>query len=114
MGEQLKIMSTAGTLMGGFYMRQLTVQQWMTAHKVDATKASAYVGAIFETIAADSADAGPTTFAEKVAEQTPGGVNEMVWKQQQAFGVYADVNKSLDAVHDRHHTVESMQHVQLV
>jgi len=108
-------MGVAGALMGDFYMRQLTVQQWMTAHKVVVHKASAYIGAIFATIAADSADAGPTTFAEKVVEQTPGGKNEMVWKQQQAAGVYAEVNKSLDAVyHGGNHTVELSKQLQII
>merc|ERR1712226_1760045 len=88
--------------MGDFYMRQLTVQQWMTSHHVHVEKAASYIGAIFATIAADSADAGPTTFADKVAEQTPHGINEMVWKQQAAAGVYVALNKSLDSVISEH------------
>eukprot|EP00929_Paragymnodinium_shiwhaense_P009561 TRINITY_DN113787_c0_g1_i1.p1 TRINITY_DN113787_c0_g1~~TRINITY_DN113787_c0_g1_i1.p1 ORF type:complete len:298 (-),score=40.55 TRINITY_DN113787_c0_g1_i1:387-1280(-) len=97
--KQFKAMGVAGALMGDFYMRQLTLQQWMLAHDVNVTDASAYIGAIFATIAADTAVAGPTTFADKVASQTPHGTNEMVWKQQQDAGVYAAVNRSLDAVY---------------
>merc|ERR1712100_386262 len=100
--HQFKAMGVAGALMGDFYMRQLTVQQWMIAQKVDVSTAAAVVGAVFATIAADTANAGPTTFADKVAEQTPHGINEMVWKQQQALGVYAAVNQSLDAVYHAH------------
>lgn len=99
---QFKAMGVAGTLMGDFYMRQLTVQQWMVSNNVDVDKAAAFIGAIFSTIAADSSQAGPNTFAEKVAEQTPGGLNEMVWKEQAAAGVYSAVNKSLDSVYHRH------------
>eukprot|EP00931_Biecheleriopsis_adriatica_P058970 TRINITY_DN35208_c0_g1_i2.p1 TRINITY_DN35208_c0_g1~~TRINITY_DN35208_c0_g1_i2.p1 ORF type:complete len:300 (+),score=51.12 TRINITY_DN35208_c0_g1_i2:71-970(+) len=112
---QFKAMSVAGALMGDFYMRQLTVQRWMAAHKVDVGTASAFIGAIFATMAADSSSSGPTTFAEKVAEQTPGGLNEMVWKQQEAAGVYAAVNKSLDAVYSRHNSLElTNEQLQLV
>merc|ERR1711972_263909 len=87
--------------MGDFYKRQLTIQQWVTSHGVDTDKAAAYIGALFATFAADSAKAGPGTFEEKVAEQTPGGTNEMVWKEQEAAGVYAAMNRSLDAVYHR-------------
>merc|ERR1712151_523458 len=88
--------------MGDFYMRQLTLQKWMTAHGVKADSAAAYIGSVFSTIAADSENATPSTFAEKVAEQTPNGTNEMVWKQQAAAGVYAALNKSLDSVISEH------------
>merc|ERR1711957_545724 len=91
-------MKVGGALMGDFYMRQLTFQQWMTSHGVQPDKAAAYIGSVFATIAADSANATPTTFAEKVAEQTPNGSNEMVWKQQAAAGVYVAFNKSLDSL----------------
>lgn len=105
--EQYGRMGVAGALMGDFYKHQLTVQQWMTSHGVEPSKAAGYIGAIFATIAADSADANPTTFAEKVLEQTPGGLNEMVWKQQEAAGVYKAVNKSLDSVYERHNKTTS-------
>merc|ERR1712060_415081 len=87
-----------GALMGDFYMRQLTIQQWMTSQGVLANEAADYIGSVFATIAADSVNANSTTFAEKVAEQTPHGTNEMVWRQQAAAGVYTILNKSLDSV----------------
>jgi len=112
---QYKAMGVAGTLMGDFYMRQLTVQQWMAAQNVDASTASAFIGALFATIAADSANAGPSTFAAKVAEQTPHGLNEMVWKQQQAAGVYESLKTSLDAVYHRgKHTRDLENSLQVV
>lgn len=98
---QLTYMKSAAAFMGDFYKRQLTIQQWLTEHGTPADTAAAYLGAVFATFAADSAHATATTFAEKVAEQTPGGLNEMVWKQQQAAGVYEAINKSLDAVYKR-------------
>jgi pyrroline-5-carboxylate reductase len=99
--DQFVRMSAACAFMGDFYKRQLTIQQWLGSHGVETDKAASYLGAVFATFAADSKDAGPTTFAEKVAEQTPGGLNEMVWKQQEADGVYVDMGKSLDAVYAR-------------
>mmetsp|Transcript_124601 Transcript_124601/g.248634 ORF Transcript_124601/g.248634 Transcript_124601/m.248634 type:complete len:267 (+) Transcript_124601:58-858(+) len=65
--DQYKILSVANTFMGDFYKRQLTMQQWMAMQGVDVVTASAFIGAIFKTIAADSADAGPSTFQEKLA-----------------------------------------------
>lgn len=96
-----KRMAVATSFMGDFYKRQLTIQEWLTSNGVPSTSAASYLGALFATFAADTKDAAPTTFAEKVAEQTPGGLNEMVWKEQQQKGVYAAVNESLDAVYRR-------------
>jgi len=97
--DEFTHMQVAGSLMGDFYKRQLTLQEWMTSHGVPADKAAAYIGGVFATIAADSAHATPNTFAEKVSEQTPGGTNELVWKEQERAGVYVAVNKSLDSVY---------------
>jgi len=108
--EEYKIMSIANTFMGDFYKRELTMQQWMAKQGVEVAKASAFIGAVFTTIAADSADAGPSTFQEKLAEQTPGGLNEMVWKQQEAAGVYASEMKSLDAVLHRQGGIAQVDH----
>lgn len=98
--EEFKALSVVGALMGDFYKRQLTVQTWLAAHGVKADAAASWVGAKFAAFASDSKDATPSTFAEKVAEQTPGGLNEMVWKQQDAAGVYEGLNKSMDAVYN--------------
>jgi pyrroline-5-carboxylate reductase len=99
--EQFTRMQSASCFMGDFYKKQLTIQQWLISHGSDPDKAAAYLGAVFATFAADSKAAGPGTFAEKVAEQTPGGLNEMVWKEQDAAGVYAAANNSLDSVFAR-------------
>ena len=41
------------------------------------------------------------TLEDLVHAQTPGGLNEMVWKEQETAGVYVAMNKSLDAVYAR-------------
>ena len=94
-------LESASCFMGDLYKHQLTIQQWLVSHEVDPSKAAAYVGAVFATMTVDSKDATPGTFADLVASQTPGGLNEMVWKQQEAAGVYLAVNNSLDAVFKR-------------
>merc|ERR1712228_377034 len=99
--------------------RQLTIQQWLTQSGVEASTAAAYVGAAFATFAADSEEADPNTFSKLVSEQTPGGLNEMVWKQQETDGVYAAVGQSLDAVYRRNNNgsatfVESTGDVEVV
>ncbi|CAE8657928.1 unnamed protein product, partial [Polarella glacialis] len=88
-------------LMGDLYMRQLTAQRWLQLHGTPPEEAAAWVGSIFATMLEDSAHAGPATLATLVAEQTPGGLNEMVWRDQEADGVYEALGHSLEAVHHR-------------
>ncbi|CAE7397714.1 unnamed protein product [Symbiodinium natans] len=45
------------TLMGDFYKRQLTAQQWLSSNGVAEEDAAAWVGATFATFAADSREA---------------------------------------------------------
>lgn len=99
--EILLRMGAVGSLMGDFYKRQLTIQQWLTEHGTDPDDAAAYIGAMYDSFAFDSAAAGVDTFSQLLASQTPGGTNEMVWKQFDAEGVYTNLNKSLDAVYNR-------------
>ncbi len=99
--ESFTRLESASCFMGDLYKHQLTIQQWLVSHQVEPDKAAAYVGAVFHTITADSQEANPDTFAALVASQTPGGLNEMVWKQQEEAGVYLAVNHSLDAVYAR-------------
>ena len=88
-------------LMGDFYKRQLTAQEWLVSCGVKKEQAGAYIGALFKTIAADSANAGADTFHDLVAEQTPGGLNEMVWKDMEQDGAYEALRYSMDSSHHR-------------
>eukprot|EP00927_Polykrikos_kofoidii_P075271 TRINITY_DN71384_c0_g1_i1.p1 TRINITY_DN71384_c0_g1~~TRINITY_DN71384_c0_g1_i1.p1 ORF type:complete len:331 (-),score=63.61 TRINITY_DN71384_c0_g1_i1:11-919(-) len=88
-------------LMGDFYKRQLTAQRWLEKHGVPPDSAAAYVGGIFSTMAADSAAPSANTLNDLVAEQTPGGINEMVWKGQEEDGSYSSLVHGLDAAHHR-------------
>ena len=49
----------------------------------------------------DAQHAGPATLAELVAEQTPGGMNEMVISEQTEDGAYASLEHSLDSIYSR-------------
>lgn len=98
---QFQRMQTITALMGDFYKRQLTAQEWLVSHGVGQADAAAWVGASLATMAADSATAGPNDFEKLVAEQTPGGLNEMVWKGQEEDGNYEAIKHSLDSVHHR-------------
>jgi len=100
--EQYKRMQCITTLMGDFYKRQLTAQEWLVGGGVGKDQAGAWVGAVFKTIAADSAEASGETFRHLVDEQTPGGLNEMVWKGLEADGGYAAVQHSLESAHYRY------------
>ncbi|CAJ1428151.1 unnamed protein product [Effrenium voratum] len=99
--EEFKRLLCVTTLMGDFYKRQLTAQQWLAKHGVAEADAASWVGATFSTFAADSATAKPETFECLVKEQTPGGLNEMVWRAQEGDGSYGSLEHSLDAVHHR-------------
>jgi len=96
-----KRMQCMTALMGDFYKRQLTAQQWLEEHSIPAEKASAWIGSIFATMAADSAEAGPETLKHLVEEQTPGGVNELVWRGQEEDKNYESMRYALDQVHVR-------------
>eukprot|EP00413_Alexandrium_margalefii_P021467 CAMPEP_0204561456 /NCGR_PEP_ID=MMETSP0661-20131031/33196_1 /ASSEMBLY_ACC=CAM_ASM_000606 /TAXON_ID=109239 /ORGANISM="Alexandrium margalefi, Strain AMGDE01CS-322" /LENGTH=291 /DNA_ID=CAMNT_0051568867 /DNA_START=35 /DNA_END=910 /DNA_ORIENTATION=+ len=98
---QFKRMQCITALMGDLYKRQLTAQEWLQSHGVPSAEAAAWVGADFAAMAALSSRPGPDTFAHLVAEQTPGGINEMVWKGQQEDGNYEAIKHSLDSVHHR-------------
>mmetsp|Transcript_65828 Transcript_65828/g.136209 ORF Transcript_65828/g.136209 Transcript_65828/m.136209 type:complete len:281 (+) Transcript_65828:43-885(+) len=89
------------TLMGDFYKRQLTAQRWLSSNGVAEADAATWVGATFATFAADSSAAEADTFSKLVEEQTPGGLNEMVWKAQEADASYESLAYSLDAVFHR-------------
>eukprot|EP00929_Paragymnodinium_shiwhaense_P098693 TRINITY_DN60181_c0_g1_i1.p1 TRINITY_DN60181_c0_g1~~TRINITY_DN60181_c0_g1_i1.p1 ORF type:complete len:304 (-),score=67.36 TRINITY_DN60181_c0_g1_i1:156-950(-) len=99
--QEYRRLQTMTGLMGDFYKRQLTAQQWLTSHGVPTERAAGYVGAIFATMAADSAAAGPETLDHLVGEQTPGGLNEMVWKDQEADGSYESLKFAMDSAHYR-------------
>lgn len=101
---QYRRMQVMTALMGDFYKRQLTAQDWLAAGGVPKDQAGAWVGAIFKTIAADSAVAGAETFSHHVATQTPGGVNEMVWKGLEADGAYDAYGHALNMAHHRYLT----------
>ena len=88
-------------LMGDFYKRQLTAQQWLCSHGIAEADAASWVSASFSTFAADSLGAKAETFQKLVEEQTPGGLNEMVWRAQEEDGTYKSLSYSLDAVHHR-------------
>lgn len=98
--EFTTIMCCTG-LMGDFCKRQLTCQQWMMHRNVDAHKAASYVGAIFATMSAETEEAHPTTLQHLVGEQTAGGLNEMVWKDQEADGSYDSLTYALDSIRNR-------------
>ena len=74
-----RLMCISG-LMGNFYKQQLTAQEWLEQGGVPAEAAAAWTSAAFNAFAADSVGAGPRTFADLLAEQTPGGLNEKVWQ----------------------------------
>ncbi|CAL1156484.1 unnamed protein product [Cladocopium goreaui] len=88
-------------MMGDFYKRQLTAQQWLCSHGISEADAASWVSSTFATFAADSSGAQVDTFQKLVEEQTPGGLNEMVWRAQEEDGSYKSLCYSLDAVHHR-------------
>lgn len=98
---QFKRLQAMTCLMGDLYERQRTAQTWLTKNGVGADAAAAFVGGIFRTITTDSADAAPETLAHLVAEQTPGGMNEMVIAEQRADGSYESLQHSLNSIYSR-------------
>jgi len=98
---QFKRLMCISCVMGDFYKRQLTAQEWLVSNGLNEGVAASWVGAIYKVFASDSADAVPDTFAKLVHEQTPGGLNEMNWKNLDTDGAYQALSDSLDATHHR-------------
>ncbi|KAJ1461082.1 hypothetical protein M885DRAFT_508664 [Pelagophyceae sp. CCMP2097] len=98
---QFRRLQAMTCVMGDTYARLEACQDWLTMHGVDAAAASSYVGGLAHSITLDSSDAEPETFAKLVAEQTPGGMNQMVVGEQRDAGAYQALQHSLDSVHSR-------------
>ena len=99
--DQYRRLQAMTCLMGDLYERMRTAQTWLTDNGVAPEPASKFVGGIFRTITTDAKDATPPTLDHLVAEQTPGGMNEMVIAEQRADGSYASLTHSLNSIHSR-------------
>ena len=100
-------MQVPTALMGDFYKRCAVVREWLVTSGVDGQAASKYLGSLFSTIVRDAKDrsadesGSENAFEELVAEQTPGGLNEHVVCEQEKFGSYEMLRKSLETVHGK-------------
>ena len=99
--DQYRRLQCMTCLMGDCYERMRTSQEWLKANGVAGDVAATYVTGIFKTILTDAVGAGPETLGHLVAEQTPGGMNEMVISEQRADGAYAGLEHSLNSIHSR-------------
>lgn len=99
--ERFRRMQCLTGLMGDLYKRQLTTQRWLESHGVPQEEAASWVGASFATMMADSSTLSPDTLEKLVAEQTPNGLNEMAWKEQEAAGAYEALTQTMDSLHHR-------------
>mmetsp|Transcript_12784 Transcript_12784/g.19181 ORF Transcript_12784/g.19181 Transcript_12784/m.19181 type:complete len:291 (-) Transcript_12784:74-946(-) len=88
-------------LMGDLYQRQKTALDWLIESGVDADTAASYVGGLFRSMLDDTANAKPDTFEKLVQEQTPGGMNEMIIREQANDGAYNSLLDSLQSAHTR-------------
>lgn len=91
-----KMMPVTG-LMGHAYAQQRATQRWLESEGVDGEAAAKWAGAVFHCVSYDSALPDAHTFEELVAEQTPGGLNEQVVREQTEAGTYAALSDSLDS-----------------
>jgi pyrroline-5-carboxylate reductase len=94
--QNVKLQSITG-LMGTFYAMLDACQSWAQDNGVDGDAAAKFIGSVFHTISADSARAeSSSAFAELVAEQTPGGYNEMAVTDLSRVGVFEAIKLQLD------------------
>ena len=92
----MKKMMPVTCIMGQLYAQQRATQQWLEANGVEAGSAAKWTGAVFHTVTLDSSLAGPHTFDELVAEQTPGGLNEQVLREMGEAGTWKALSDSMD------------------
>jgi len=97
--EQLQALLAATSSMGPFYQQVLTLQRWLAEHGVSDAEAAAFAGALYGSVAIDSAaPSGGADLAALVAEQTPGGLNAEAVQRLTAAGVYESQRAALDAI----------------
>ena len=78
-------------MMGNYYALLQAMHGWTVANGVDADAASTFIGALMHSVAADGKAAGGGGFDALIAEQTPGGYNEMGIRELREAGVYDEV-----------------------
>jgi hypothetical protein len=90
-------------MMGSYYQLLDTCHSWLVENGVNATQASAYVGAQFASIALDGKHAGMNGqgFKSLISEQTPGGFNEMGIRELREAGVWDEVSATLTSIDAR-------------
>jgi pyrroline-5-carboxylate reductase len=97
--EHIARLQAATCLMGDLYTRMKVAQDWIVDGGIDEAMAAQFVGSVFTSIVRDARDRSQTdahAFAELVAEQTAGGLNERVIREQRAAGAYEAYVKSMD------------------
>jgi pyrroline-5-carboxylate reductase len=88
-------------MMGAYYAQLRAMAGWMAARGVPAAAANTYVGALMHSVAGDAAAAGAAGFDALIAEQTPGGYNEMGIKELTEAGVLGEIALTMDSIDAR-------------
>ena len=85
--------------MGAYYQFLQTCHAFLVEKQgVDPAAASTYVGALFHSIALDGKQAGEKGFDALIAEQTPGGFNEMGIRELREAGVWEEYTATLTSL----------------
>lgn len=95
--EQLSALSV-GALMGHFYKTLQTVEGYLVKHGFEPEAAAAATGSYYNTFNQASKVGRAGLFAELVAEQTPGGLNEQVIREVEEGGGFALVEQAMDNI----------------
>jgi hypothetical protein len=90
-------------MMGSYYQLLDSCHAFLVARGVDSAQASVYVGAQFASIALDGKHAGlrKEGFGGLIAEQTPGGFNEMGIRELREAGVWDEITATLGSIDAR-------------
>jgi pyrroline-5-carboxylate reductase len=101
--EAMKTVPCITCVMGSYYAFLQTCHHWLVANGVDKAAAATYVGALLHSIALDGAAAGKAAggFEGLIAEQTPGGFNEMGIRELREAGVWDELNATLTSIQQR-------------
>mmetsp|Transcript_18084 Transcript_18084/g.23105 ORF Transcript_18084/g.23105 Transcript_18084/m.23105 type:complete len:315 (+) Transcript_18084:76-1020(+) len=102
--DELLKLQTATAFMGDFYQRKAVITNWLREEGVNKQTAASYVAKLFATIISDAVakcETDENVFEHLVAEQTPGGLNEAVVKEQREAGAYDLLVDSLKTSKER-------------
>jgi len=92
-------LSVCSCIMGDFYKHQHSIYEWLVEKGVSSETSTLAVASFFNTFnfaSLQAKDVGKAGYAHLVAEQTPGGMNELAIRELIEAGNYENLRATMD------------------